>query len=47
VGQDLAVTGSGSAMFVLCDDEDEAAQTMSRLPDGLPGRTILVSGSVS
>ncbi len=47
VGEDLAVTGSGSALFVLCDDEDEAAEMMRRLPDGLPGRTVLVSGSVS
>jgi 4-diphosphocytidyl-2-C-methyl-D-erythritol kinase len=42
LGGDLAMTGSGSAMFVLCDDEEEAARMERRLPNGLPGRTVLV-----
>jgi len=36
------ISGSGSAAFVLCDDEAEAAEVLERFPDDLPGRTVLV-----
>jgi 4-diphosphocytidyl-2-C-methyl-D-erythritol kinase len=38
----VSMTGSGSALFVLCDDADEAAELLARLPADLPGRTVLV-----
>jgi 4-diphosphocytidyl-2-C-methyl-D-erythritol kinase len=38
----VSVTGSGSALFVLCDDPAEAAEVLRRLPAGLPGRTVCV-----
>ena len=41
-GAAVSITGSGSAMFVLCDDAREAAAVVRRLPADLPGRTVLV-----
>lgn len=42
LGAEVSMTGSGSGLFVLCDDEEEAAKRMRRLPDGLIGRTVVV-----
>ncbi len=38
----VSMTGSGSAVFALCDDDAEAAGLLARLPADLPGRTLLV-----
>ncbi len=38
----VSMTGSGSAMFILCDDIAEAQAVARRLPSGLPGRTVIV-----
>ncbi len=37
------LTGSGSAMFVLCDDEREAASVRARIDGNLPLKTLIVS----
>lgn len=42
VGRPVSVTGSGSGLFVLCDDPAEAADVFRRLPADLPGRTVCV-----
>jgi len=44
-GLPVCLTGSGSGMFLLCDDADEAAAVLRRLPGGLLGRTILVGAN--
>jgi len=36
------MTGSGSAMFIICDDVDEAQAVARRLPPDLPGQTVIV-----
>jgi 4-diphosphocytidyl-2-C-methyl-D-erythritol kinase len=36
------MTGSGSAVFILCDDVDEARAVARRLPRALPGQTVVV-----
>jgi len=41
-GPGLHLTGSGSAVFVLCEDEGEAIERLRRLPDRLRRRTVLV-----
>lgn len=38
----LCLTGSGSAMFVLCDDEAEARQVLAAGETGLPVRRVVV-----
>jgi 4-diphosphocytidyl-2-C-methyl-D-erythritol kinase len=42
LGRPVSVTGSGSGLFVLCDDPAEAAEVLRRLPAALPGRTVCV-----
>ena len=42
VGRPVSVTGSGSALFILCDEPAEAAEVLRRLPGDLPGRTVCV-----
>jgi len=39
------LTGSGSGMFVLCDDEAEASAVMARLPRDLPCETLVARGN--
>ena len=41
-GLPVHITGSGSAMFVLADDEAEAVAAAARLPDELARRCVLV-----
>jgi len=41
-GLPVSVTGSGSGLFILCDDAEEARAVLGRLPADLPGRTVLV-----
>ena len=41
-GLPVSVTGSGSGLFILCDDAEEARAVVGRLPPDLPGRTVLV-----
>jgi 4-diphosphocytidyl-2-C-methyl-D-erythritol kinase len=43
--QRVALTGTGSALFVLCDDARHAGKVLRRLPPDLPGRTVLVRPS--
>ena len=38
----VCVTGSGSAMFIACDDAAEAGETLARLPGELARRCVLV-----
>jgi len=38
----VSMTGSGSAMFIICDSVDEAQAVARRLPPDLPGRTVIV-----
>jgi len=38
----VSMTGSGSAMFIICDSVDEAQAVARRLPPDLPGRTAIV-----
>jgi len=38
VGPPVHLTGSGSAMFVLCDDEAEAGDVLASLPPEMPAR---------
>ena len=42
-GLDAHLTGSGSAMFILTDDEHEARAAAEALPEDLPGRGAIVS----
>lgn len=42
LGRPVSVTGSGSALFILCDDPAEAAEVLRRLPAGLPGQSVCV-----
>ncbi|HUS92605.1 MAG TPA: 4-(cytidine 5'-diphospho)-2-C-methyl-D-erythritol kinase [Phycisphaerae bacterium] len=42
VGLPVGLTGSGSGLFVLCDDQAEARTVVGRIPPGLGGRTVLV-----
>ena len=41
-GAPVSMTGSGSAMFVLCDSTAEAQAVAARLPTDLPGQTVIV-----
>ena len=41
----VAMTGSGSSLFVLCDDPGEAAEVIRLMPDDLPGRTVVVAAN--
>jgi 4-diphosphocytidyl-2-C-methyl-D-erythritol kinase len=41
-GQPVHMTGSGSAMFILCDEVAEAQAVARRLPPDLPGQTVIV-----
>ena len=38
----VSMTGSGSAMFILCDDLAEAQAVARRLPPDIPGRAVIV-----
>jgi 4-diphosphocytidyl-2-C-methyl-D-erythritol kinase len=38
----VSITGSGSAMFIICDSLAEAQAIAHRLPPDLPGRTVIV-----
>jgi len=38
----VSITGSGSAMFIICDSLAEAQAVARRLPPDLPGRTVIV-----
>ena len=38
----VSMTGSGSAMFILCDSVAEAQAIARRLPPDMPGRTEIV-----
>jgi 4-diphosphocytidyl-2-C-methyl-D-erythritol kinase len=38
----VCLTGSGSGMFALCDDEGEAAEMWGELPDGIRQRCMIV-----
>lgn len=42
IGLPVQLTGSGSAMFVLCDDADEAQQVTARVPDAFDGEARVV-----
>jgi len=41
----VCMTGSGSAMFVLCDDAAEAAATVAAVPDDLKPNCIIVQNN--
>jgi len=43
VARPVHVTGSGSGLFVLCDDADEAGDVLRRLPADLPGHMAVVT----
>jgi 4-diphosphocytidyl-2C-methyl-D-erythritol kinase len=38
----VSMTGSGSAMFIICDTVAEAQAVARRLPPDMPGQTVIV-----
>jgi len=44
-GAPVCLTGSGSGLFILCDDEAEASAVLRRLPTNLPCRRVVVASN--